>query len=79
MTFTRIAGRFPTREAAEDALSWARRYAVKVPLELRRHECSKPEHQAEPWRLVSVVRIGEEREPTVAAVGVNGQGRESRS
>lgn len=32
MTFTRIAARFPTREAAEDALAWATRYAVKVPL-----------------------------------------------
>jgi hypothetical protein len=75
VTFTRIAARFPTRGAAEDALAWAARYAVKVPQEIGRHECSKPEHQAGPWLLVSAVRIGEEREPAVevAAVGVNGR------
>jgi hypothetical protein len=78
VTFTRLAARFPTREAAEDAQQWAVRYAVKVPLELRRHDCDKPEHQAEPWLLLSVVRIGGEDGPVVASVGVNGGGgRES--
>jgi hypothetical protein len=76
MTFTRIAGRYPTRAAAENARRWAARYSVRVPLELRRHECAQPRHQCEPWLLVSVVRVGEETEPVVAAVGANGHPRE---
>jgi hypothetical protein len=75
VTYTRLAGRYATREEAEQAVRWAARYSIRVPLELRRHECAKPEHQAEPWLLVSVVRIGEETEPVVAVVDVNGHGR----
>lgn len=71
-TFTRLAGRFATREAAEDALAWAVRYAARVPLEVRRHQCEKPAHQAEPWLLLSVVRIGEETAAQFVPVGVNG-------
>jgi hypothetical protein len=72
MTYTRLAGRCATRDEAAQAVRWAARDSIKVPLELRRHECGKPGHQAEPWLLVSVVRIGEEPAPEVAVVGVNG-------
>jgi hypothetical protein len=72
VTCTCIAARFPTCEAAEDALVWARRYSVKVPLAIQRHECAQSGHQAEPWLLVSSVAISEEPLPALMALESNG-------
>jgi hypothetical protein len=42
-----------------------------VPLAIHRHECGKPEHQREPWLLVSAVNLRDEARPVVAAIDSN--------